>query len=131
MNVPPLLEQHLSHLRGNGHEIEVTSEGSGELARIYLVFKGYPVPPSIWGLATVDLLVMAQGVYPNTKMDMFWVAPVLLLPDGRRPEGGTSDESYLGRVWQRFSWHPSSWNPAHDNLLSYLELVNHRLHQRR
>jgi len=48
MNVPPLLEQHLSHLRGNGHEIEVTSEGSGEQARIYLVFKGYPVPPSIW-----------------------------------------------------------------------------------
>ena len=131
MNLPPLLEQHLGELRGSGHEIEVTVEGQGEQARIYIVFGQYPVPPGIWGRSAIDLLIMAQGVYPNAKLDMFWVFPKLLLPDGRMPEGGTSDESYLGRIWQRFSWHPSTWNPARDNLLSYLELVNHRLHQRR
>lgn len=131
MTLPPLLEQHMNQLRREGYDIEVTVEGSGEQARIYLVFKEYPIPASIWGRTTGDLLIVAQGVYPNAKLDMFWVYPKLLLPDGRLPEGGNSDESYLGRVWQRFSWHPSAWNPARDNLITYLELVNHRLHQRR
>ncbi len=131
MSLPPLLEQHVNELRRAGYVIEVTVDGSGEQARIQLVFKDYPVPMNIWGRDTVDLLVTAQGVYPNAKLDMFWVHPKLVLPGGRLPEGGNADESYLGRVWQRFSWHPSTWNPARDNLITYLELVNHRLHQGR
>ena len=130
MTAPPLLQQHVSQLRRDGYVIEVTAEGSGEQARIYLVFKDYPVPATIWGRAAVDLLIMAQGVYPNAQLDMFWVHPKIVLLDGHLPNGGNSDESYLGRIWQRFSWHPSRWNPARDNLITYLELVNYRLHQR-
>ena len=95
------------------------------------MFRGYKIPSNIWGRDSVDLLVQVPGLYPNAKLDMFWVYPKLTLPDGRIPEGGNTDENYLNRIWQRFSWHPSNWNPARDNLSTYLELVNHRLHQKR
>jgi len=61
---------------------------------------------------------------------MFWVYPKITLPGGGIPNGGNSDESYIGKIWQRFSWHPQNWNPAHDSLKTYLEVVNHRLNQK-
>jgi len=124
-----LLAQHVQELKDEGHLIEVTEE-AGEQARCFLVFRGHDIPAQIWGRDNVDLLIIVPAPYPNAKIDMFWVIPKLLLPDGAIPNGATSDESYLGKTWQRFSWHPTTWNPARDNLETYLEVVNNRLHQR-
>jgi len=125
-----MLEQHINELKEQGHRIEITPEGAGDQTRYFVVFRDHPVPASIWGLDRVDLLLMVPGVYPNAKIDMFWVSPRLSLIAGSVPEGAGTDESYLGRVWQRFSYHPTSWNPAVDSLGSFLELVNYRLHTR-
>ena len=124
MTLPPLLFQHVEELKGQGFIVDVT-ESAGEIC---LVFKDYPLPLGMWSKDKVDLLVIATPAYPNAKMDMFWVNPGLQLRDGRAPEAGSSMEGHCGKQWQRFSWHPQAWNPATDNLITYLELVNHRLH---
>lgn len=129
MNV--FLEQHIAELKNQGYIIETVPEGSGDQTRYYVVFKEYKIPRRIWERESIDLLIIVPGLYPNPKLDMFWVFPKLMLPGGKLPEGGNSDESYIDRVWQRFSWHPQTWNPARDNLKTYLEVVNHRLHQKR
>ena len=123
MTPPPLLLKHIEELKTQGYVIEVT-ESSGEIC---IVFRDYPLPPDIWNRDKTDLMVIAQHVYPNPKLDMFWVTPGLTLKDGRMPQGGEAKEVHCGKEWQRFSWHPQSWNPARDNLITYLEVINHRL----
>jgi len=127
MTLPPLLAQHIEELRGRDYTIEVT-EASNEIC---LVFKDYPLPVGMWNKDRTDMLIIAQPVYPNSKLDMFWVAPGLTLSDGRIPQGGDVRETHCGREWQRFSWHLQTWNPARDNLITYLEVVDHRLHMRK
>lgn len=121
MALPPLLEEHIAHLRSQGFEIE-TKEDS----EICIIFKSYPVPNNIWNPDKTDLLVVTHPTYPNAKMDMFWVDPPLSLKSGAQPQA-VSPDTRCGRSWQRFSWHVQTWNPAHDNLLTYLNVVDDRL----
>ncbi len=123
-----LLDQHIIELKAEGYAIDVVPDGSGDQSRYFVVFKDYAIPPYNWGRTNVDLLLIIPGVYPNAKIDMFWVSPKITLPNGGVPEGAGSDEAYLGRTWQRFSWHASKWNPGRDSVKTYLEVVNNRLH---
>lgn len=127
MNLPPQLSQELELLKTEGYNIEVSEESSS----FCVVFKDYNLPEGIWNKDKTDLLIIAQTVYPNAKLDMFWVAPGLKLADGRMPQAGDVEESHCGKTWQRFSWHAEKWNPARDNITTYLELINHRLKMRK
>lgn len=121
MVLPPLLILHIEKLRSEGYLIEVT-EGK----EICIVFKDYTIPVNIWDHDKVDLLVMTHPTYPNVKMDMFWVDPPIALKSGAVAKA-VSPENKCGKNWQRFSWHVNNWNPAHDNLITYLNVVNNRL----
>lgn len=121
MALPPLLAQHIELLRTKGCEI-IVSEGQ----EICIEFKNYPIPKNIWNYDVISLLVITHPTYPNAKMDMFWVEPTLLLKNGAQPKA-TSPEQKCTKNWQRFSWHVNSWNPAHDNLITYLDVVKDRL----
>ena len=125
MSLPDLLSEHIDQLRSQGYTIDVIEQQQ----EIGIVFHNYLIPDSIWSRDLVDLLVIAHPSYPNPKMDMFWVDPTITLKNGTQPNAANTSESKFGRTWQRFSWHVSSWNPAHDNLITYLEVVNHRLRQ--
>jgi hypothetical protein len=50
-----------------------------------------------------------------------------LLANGNVPRSADGIETHLGRQWRRFSWHLTKWNPASDDLRTYLEFVNSRL----
>jgi len=121
MTLPPLLQQHIEQLRTQGYNIE-SKEGS----EICIIFKGYPVPTKIWDHDKVDLLIVTPPTYPNAKLDMFWVDPPITLKSGAQAKA-VSPEKKCERDWQRFSWHVNNWNPAHDNLITYLNVVNDRL----
>jgi len=123
MNLPPQLSLELDQLRSQGLVIEVQEDSP----LFCLIFKDYNLPEGIWNMSKTDLLIIAQPVYPNARLDMFWVEPGLRLADGRTPRAGDCMENHCGKQWQRFSWHPSKWNPAQDNIITYLEFVNHRL----
>lgn len=123
MSLPPLLDEHIASLRGAGHKIEVLEDGP----KVCVVLQAYRIPYSHWNRSATDLMVICQAVYPNAKIDMFYVTPGLRLASGGMPKSGDTEESHAGRSWQRFSWHVNSWNPAHDSLISYLDVVKDRL----
>ena len=120
MRAPPLLEDHIGRLESMGFEVEVTADDA-----IYIVIKDYPVPGSIWDRSSSDLLIIAYDTYPNAPLDMFWLDPPISRKGG--PPDGAGTETRNGREWQSFSWHIGGWDPAHDNLLTYLDVVNDRL----
>ena len=121
MRLPPALQAHIDKLREEGLTIE-TIQGD----EIGVVIKDYPLPAEIWSQPSADLLIKTHPTYPNAMIDMFWLdPPVSLRRDA--PVNAATIEAQFGREWQRFSWHVGTWDPAHDNLLTYLTVVDDRL----
>ena len=120
MRVPPLLQDHIAELESRGFEVEVAVDNA-----IYVVIKNYPIPGGIWNRTSSDLLIMAYDTYPNAALDMFWLDPPISRKGG--PPNGAGIETRNGREWQSFSWHIGGWDPAYDNLLTYLDVINDRL----
>lgn len=117
----PLLLDHIGRLESMGYEVEVTSGDA-----IYVVIRGYPIPGNVWDRSRSDLMIMAHDTYPNAPLDMFWLDPPISCRSGEAA-GGAGTETRNGRKWQSFSWHIGGWDPAHDNLVTYLDVVNDRL----
>ncbi len=122
--IPPFITEEVEELRKAGHALEVV-EAEGWFN---LVFSSYPLPPG-FNKPRTQLLVKLPLSYRNGKPDMFWVEEDVLLKDGRVPRSADSIEQALGKRWRRFSWHPQNWNPAADNIATYLEFINRRLAQ--
>lgn len=127
MTIPQLLNEHIEELRARGYKITAPEIGN----EVFIVFSDYSIPSEIWNRDTTELLVKANQAYPQSKMDMFWVTPGLRLQNGNMPQNGDCHEDYLGRQWQRFSWHPEKWIPGRDTLITFLEFIDHRFYQNR
>ena len=80
--------------------------------------------PQGFNPGVVDVLLLAPFGYPDTPLDMFWVAPAVTL-HGAMPQAATRNETHLGQTWQRFSRHlpPGIWRPGADGLQSYVALI--------
>jgi len=117
------LEIELEAFRQNGKEFEV-SEADG---LIYIIFKDFPLPVG-YNKQHTRLLLKVPLSYPNGNPDMFWVDSDLRLASGEN-QASANIETVLGESWLRFSWHPQKWNPALDNLDTFMEFVNRRLIQ--
>lgn len=127
MALPPQLESDLKLLQEQGYQVTAHREPpSGN--QIYIMFDKYPLPKG-WNKTETRLLLITDISYPNSKLDMFWVDPGLQLNGGKVPQAGETIETHLGQQWQRFSWHVQKWNPAVDNLITYLGTVDARLGQ--
>jgi hypothetical protein len=122
MGLPPQLESDVNELRDQGHQISCVRNGN----QIFVIFEKYSLPKG-WNKKETNLLIIADISYPNSKLDMFWVDPDLLLEGGNVPQSGESIENYNDKSWRRFSWHVQKWNPAIDNLITYLGTINERL----
>ena len=127
MSLPPQLEADLKVLREQGFNV-VEHRDPSNPSRIFVVFDSYPLP-SGWNKRNTHLLLITDVSYPNSKLDMFWVDPDLLLDGNRSPQAGDAIETYMDQTWRRFSWHVQKWNPAIDNIRSYLDTVDIRLRQ--
>lgn len=127
MSLPPQLETDLRTLRDQGFNV-VDHRDPSNPNRIFVEFDGYPLP-SGWSKKETRLLLITDISYPNSKLDMFWVDQDLMLDGNRAPQAGEAIETYMGKQWRRFSWHVQKWNPAIDNLRSYLDTVDARLRQ--
>lgn len=125
--LPPQLEEDLNTLKQLGWAVDaqrVPPTGN----QIFVIFQNYPLPQG-WSKIETRLLLITDVGYPNSKIDMFWVEPEVMLPNNKVPQSGESIETYLGQSWRRFSWHVKKWNPAVDNVKSYLHTVDNRLKQ--
>jgi hypothetical protein len=67
------------------------------------------------------------NTYPGAQIDMFYVAPVLLLANGSRI-GATETLIAIGGVtyqrWSRHRGQTATWNPKIDNVRTHLTLVD-------
>ena len=98
--------------------------------KVYVVFKGFPLPQGMYNAEKTDLLIFTTPYYPNAGFDMFWTDPDLTLDDGRTPGSADTVETHIGREWRRFSYHPydqKKWNPAVDNVERFVCYVQRRL----
>lgn len=114
-----LPDRDLAFLTERWPDHELAEEAGG----VAVVLHEYVMPPG-FEPQTVDLLLRLPFGYPDSKPDMFWVAPGVVL-HGQAPEATQVSETYLGRTWQRFSRHlpEGVWRSGLDNLQSYLALI--------
>jgi len=120
MALPPRLATDIDDLVRDGWEILVTEDGN----RFLLIVPKYVLPPA-YTPTSVDLMVMADYMYPQSPMDMFWTDPHVSLATGAAPQN-TSSESYGNRNWQRWSYH-YQWDPARHTVCTHLAVVSDRL----
>jgi hypothetical protein len=121
--VPPPLEHDLAPLRERQPTVQVV-EDSG---RFYVILPDYELPAIFYSPTLVDLMVMADYQYPQSRMDMFWTNPEVRCVNGALPQNADVFENYADRRWQRWSWHYPVWDPARHTVLTHLEVVSDRL----
>lgn len=95
----------------------------------YVVITNYSMP-SHFTPNVVTFLMMLPNGYPVSAPDMFWVTPLVKLNGVTEPEGASVYESYLGKTWQRFSWHyqdAQKWQVGVSDLLSHIKFCQSRL----
>ncbi len=127
MSLPPQLEADIAALREHGYNVSAYREPPTG-SQIFVVFEHYPLRMG-WNKSETRLLIITDVSYPNSKLDMFWVDQDVRLADGRIPQAGGTFATYLNQQWHRLSWHVQKWNPAVDNLITYLGTVDARLGQ--
>jgi hypothetical protein len=108
-----------AYLKAKGFRYEVTAESNF----LCLVLFDYRLPGG-YVPHVVDLLLRLAAGWPDSKPDMFWVAPPVTYGDGRQPPSSQHMETHLGRPWQRFSRHvpDGAWR-AGDGLEAWLTKI--------
>lgn len=124
-SVPSKLAEDAKLLQASGRPVELVRDGQ----HIFAKFPGFRLPPARFNRPRTDLLVIVPLPYPEAKLDMFYTEPDLTLANGGIPRGAETIEMHVGRNWRRFSWHTSTWDPAVDDLLSHVGMIEQRLSQ--
>ena len=114
-----------AHLESLGLEHEVIADGG----MICVVIHDWS-PPGGYAPDKLDLLLRLPPTFPDAQPDMYWCDPPMRVANTNQyPPQADLMESYLGRIWQRFSRHlpPGAWQPGRDSLESYLALIRQAL----
>ncbi|MHB9004834.1 MAG: E2/UBC family protein [Coriobacteriia bacterium] len=86
--------------------------------------------PSGWTRDDATILFIAPPGFPVAQPDCFWVEPSgLRLASGDTPQN-TNDANPIPEVSRNFtwfSWHLQGWNPNHDSLMTYFNVIRQRL----
>jgi hypothetical protein len=116
-----LKDSDRQHLEENGWQFSTYPHGEGEI----LVIAGYELLAG-YEPQTVELLIEVPSTYPDGKLDMWWVYPVVVFERTKQePPGAQVRQAFAAyepepdRQWQRFSRHPE-WRPGVDDLRSFL-----------
>ncbi len=119
--LPPIDQSHLNE-RASGST--VTLDGG----MICVVIPDFALPAG-YTEKKADLLLRLSPGYPDIPPDMWWFHPAVLRVDGQSIVATSSQEAYLGRIWQRWSRHftAGQWRSGVDSIESYLALVRKEL----
>ncbi len=120
-----LLDSDEDYLDGMGCKWETVDDGG----RRWLVIRHYPVPAGFTADRT-QLALEIPPTYPAAQIDMFYTYPPLALASGRAIECTHIQATILGVAyngWSRHRGHGSEWNPARDNVVTHLALVESAL----
>lgn len=116
-----LPEEDVDWLEGLARPFELVQEGGAQRVVLY----DWPVPAG-YNVDKVAINVRIDPGYPDAQIDMAYFHPGLARRDGR-PIGALSEESFDGRIWQRWSRHrtpANPWRPGIDNLGTHFALID-------
>lgn len=121
-----LPEADQRYLNGHGITAEIVCDASHK----GVVLKQMQVPVGKFNHPAADVLVILPPGYPDVAPDMFFVSPWLtLVSAGRYPTCADQPHTFLGRSWQRWSRHNSSWRPGIDGLHTIIKRIEHALEE--
>lgn len=124
-SLPGTLTGEVDELRQDGYSVETHEEPD----YVVLVITDWPLPAG-YNKTRTNLLVRMPRSYPFGKPDMFWVDKEVRLANSQPPRQ-TNTEQVLGAEWLRFSWHAGKWDPARDNLRTFLAFIEDGLSKAR
>lgn len=111
-------EQHLDALGGFWETVI-------EADRRWLLIHNYQVPVG-YAQQMVVLALLIPPTYPGAQIDMFYTSPKLTLTSGRPIDRTQVSAVIYGTPfngWSRHRGSPAPWNPATDNVITHLALV--------
>lgn len=92
-----------------------------------LIIRNYVLPKGKYNHERSDLLVLLPQGYPDTRPDMWYFFPAILLSQGNRPARQTqSTIAFEGKTWQRWSRHypANEWRSGVDGIHTYLKKID-------
>lgn len=116
-----LLEVDEKHLDALGVFWETVIDGTSR----WLLIHNYQVPPG-YTPRMVMLALLIPPTYPTAQIDMFYTSPKLNLTSGRPIDRTQVAATIFGTPfngWSRHRGPPAPWNPATDNVITHLALV--------
>jgi hypothetical protein len=119
---PERLIADVNVVQMQGYAVEVVEDGT----RYYVVFNDFTLPDCYVPNQTT-LMFMADYQYPMSALDMFWTEPHVRLANGALPQNADQFLEFMGRSWQRWSWHHPGWDPAVHSVATHLEVCLDRL----
>lgn len=127
-------EDHFRALQNNWprrqrySNVSLTPVGNGTLL---VRIEGF-VLPSGWKPETTNIYFLIPAGYPVARPDTFWTDGNVSLQSGAPVMNtGNNQQPGIPPGLKWFSWHPSSWNPNRDNLLTWVEMIRRRFEERR
>ena len=87
----------------------------------------FTLPPG-WSKRNTSVLFVIPVGYPLAQPDTFWTDADLRLSHGGFPPNTDLNTRYGGgeqRLW--LSYHPTTWHPSRDTLLTWAHLISQRL----
>ena len=96
-----------------------------DAGRRWFIYHRYPLP-SGYNVSMITLAVDVPTSYPGAQLDMFYCYPHLTLKTGAIIAQTQATQQIAANNFQRWSRHrgqSSLWNPASDNLITHLGLV--------
>jgi len=120
-----VLEVDEAYLDRAGYKWETVNDGG----RRWLVIHHYPVPAG-FSPTEARLALEIPPTYPAAQIDMFYTYPPLALVSGRAIDCTHIPATILGvpyNGWSRHRGPGSEWNPASDNVVTHLALVESAL----
>lgn len=127
----PIVEQQLAVLRQSRPGASVDQLPTGA----HLITIPDVQLPDGWNRRTTTVLFLTPPGYPSAQPDCFWVEPAQFrLANQGTPQGSNDSNPIPGLVPARqltwFSWHLQGWNPNHDSLITYLNVIMKRFESR-
>jgi hypothetical protein len=123
-----LLDQHFAKLLAAVPNARLQRRADGSA---YVVVTEVRLPAG-WNAPATTIYFLTPLGYPSARPDSFWTDPALRLASGVLPANAQMNGNNPGDLAQQllwFSFHPSSWNPLRDDLLTYFNIVRTRFRE--
>lgn len=111
------------YLVSKGYQFEEKVDG----IRHGLIIRNYELPIGKYNHERSDLLIIIPQGYPDTRPDMWYFFPAILLMPGNRPARQTQASiPFEGKTWQRWSRHypADQWRSGIDGIHTYLKKID-------